>query len=79
LRQALVHFGKLSNLHILGHSFSGRKCRTTAKPIASFKPPLRAINHNGKEHEKRIYIHKSITESLCCTPETNATLSIILQ
>ena len=29
------------------------------------------INHNGKESEK-LYIY--ITESLCCTPETNTTL-----
>ena len=34
------------------------------------------INYNGKEPEKNI--HKTeyicITESLCCTPETNTTL-----
>ena len=29
------------------------------------------INHNGKEYEKE-YMY--ITESLCCTPETNTTL-----
>ena len=38
------------------------------------------INHNGKECEKEkihtyIYIHTyTLTESLCCTPETNTTL-----
>ena len=36
------------------------------------------INHNGKEYEK-VYIHMPnvyicITESLCCTRETNTTL-----
>ena len=30
------------------------------------------INHNGKEYEKNVYIR--VTESLCCTPETNTTL-----
>ena len=29
------------------------------------------INHNGKEYEKEYIIY--ITESLCCTPETNTT------
>ena len=33
------------------------------------------INHNGKEYEKE-YVHICITESLCCTPETNTTLLI---
>ena len=28
------------------------------------------INHNEKEYEKE-YVYKCITESLCCTPETN--------
>ena len=33
------------------------------------------INHNGKEYEKEnVYICKCITESLCCTPESNTTL-----
>ena len=33
------------------------------------------INDNGKEYEKEcIYIYICITESLCCTPETNTTL-----
>ena len=31
-----------------------------------------AINHNGKEYEKYIYIYKA--ESLCCTAEINITL-----
>ena len=30
-------------------------------------------NHNGKEYEKE-YLCICITESLCCTPETNTTL-----
>ena len=30
------------------------------------------INHNGKEHEKNVYI--CITESLCCTAVINTTL-----
>ena len=31
------------------------------------------INHNGKEYKKKnVYI--CITESLCCTPETDTTL-----
>ena len=36
------------------------------------------INHNGKEYEKECiyYIYICITESLCCTPETNTTLLI---
>ena len=29
------------------------------------------INHNGKQHENE---HTYITESFCCTPETNTTL-----
>ena len=35
------------------------------------------INHNGKECEKIrvcVCVCVCITESLCCTPETNATL-----
>ena len=32
------------------------------------------IIHNGKEYEKNTYISICITESLCCTPETNTTL-----
>ena len=28
------------------------------------------INHNRKEYEKE-YVYTCITESLCCTPETN--------
>ena len=38
------------------------------------------ITFHGKESEKKMYIHISmyryiyITESLCCTPETNTTL-----
>ena len=35
------------------------------------------ITYNGKESKKEhiyIYIYIGITESLCCTPETNATL-----
>ena len=33
------------------------------------------INHNGKEYEKEcIYMHICISESLCCTPETNTLL-----
>ena len=31
------------------------------------------ITYNGKEYEK-VYISICITESLCCTPETNTTL-----
>ena len=31
------------------------------------------INHNGKEYEKE-YVYMCITESLCCTAETNTTL-----
>ena len=31
------------------------------------------ISQNGKEHEKE-YIYIYITESLCCTAETNTTL-----
>ena len=39
------------------------------------------INHNGKEYEKNLSIyhlsiHTCITESLCCTPESNTTLEI---
>ena len=32
------------------------------------------INYNGKESEKKNIMHICITESLCCTPETNTTL-----
>ena len=28
----------------------------------------------GKESKKRVNIHLSIIDSLCCTPETNTTL-----
>ena len=31
------------------------------------------INQNGKEYEKK-YVYLCITESLCCTLETNTTL-----
>ena len=34
------------------------------------------ITYSGKEYEKHIYIYICITESLCCTPETNTTLLI---
>ena len=36
------------------------------------------INHHGKEYKKNVYIYIHtyvwITESLCCTAETNTTL-----
>ena len=35
------------------------------------------ITYNGKESEKEyMYVHMYVTESLCCTPETNTTLQI---
>ena len=38
------------------------------------------INHNGKDHEKEYIYIKCITESFCCTPETNTTFkSTVLQ
>ena len=34
------------------------------------------ISHNGKTVKKNIYVYVCITESFCCTPETNTTLYI---